>query len=93
MLTPNPNLSIYTEQYRTTGEVGLPTDLEFEVTPMNNIPAGGGVQIELPKWNPTAQPRALIESFIVAEDKSVECIARAGIGSFTGTASAEDSTV
>jgi hypothetical protein len=60
---------------------------------MNNIPPGGGVQIELPKWNPTAQPRTLIESFIVAEDKKVECIARAGIGSFTGAVNTADSTI
>jgi len=46
--------------------VAKPTAVSFSVTTLNPIPASGGVQLRLPKWNPEASLNSR-ESFIIDE--------------------------
>jgi len=46
--------------------VSKPTAVYFTVTSLNPIPASGGIQLRLPKWNPLAA-QFVRESFIVDE--------------------------
>jgi hypothetical protein len=48
--------------------VSRPTAVFFTVTTLNPIPASGGVQLRLPKWN-TKAPVGIRESYLLDETK------------------------
>lgn len=54
--------------------VGSLTNITFSVTTLNPIPAGGGVKIDLPKWN-TAASGPSLQSYI----QNVSCDVGSGM--------------
>jgi len=64
-LEPNEMQEVRTAQVNSV-MVGSPTAVAVTVTTLNPIPATGGVQLRMPKWNPKA-PTGLRESFLVDE--------------------------
>ena len=64
-LVPNEMQSATISQVNSV-TVGAPTAVSFSVTSLNPIPATGGVQIKLPKWNPNADELSR-ESYVLEE--------------------------
>ena len=58
--------------------VSSETTVYFSVTTLNPIPAGGGVQVILPKWNDGA-PFSLGVPYIVEDDSGPTCTPKLGV--------------
>lgn len=67
-LVPNEMQSTTISQVNSV-TVGAPTAVYFSITSLNPIPAAGGVQIKLPKWNPKADDLSR-ESYVLSETGS-----------------------
>ena len=61
-----------------SARVSEETAVYFSVTTLNPIPAGGGVQVILPKWNAGA-PLSLGVPYIVEDGSSPTCTPKLGV--------------
>ena len=75
LLSPNKLQSVTIVQKSDASTVvGTLTNITFSVTTLNPIPAGGGLKIDLPKWNTAASGPALL-SYI----SNVSCAVGSGM--------------
>lgn len=65
-------------KHRSSGslKVGQETQIEFTIKTTNPIPIGGGVKIEMPKWN-TKAPAPI--SYITNNDEASLCESLGGL--------------
>jgi hypothetical protein len=80
-LKPAQLANVFIEQLPSESDVvGEPTNVVLTVTVWHPIPAGGGVQLKLPRWDSEQSVSGAAGSLIANENRKVECFAKMNIG-------------